>query len=410
MNNVVWGATGFTGQYVAEYLLSEGPKDLRLALAGRNQGKLEGVRQELAANHPQAGKLTIITADSADDERLAAMVRQTRVVISTVGPYIQYGEPLIRACATYSTDYVDITGEITWVKAMARKYHAQAVRNGALIVSCCGFDSIPSDLGVYMVVDYLKQRYGRDAQLVKGSMVRLKGAFSGGTIATAVETIANGAKFQKAQRAEEDAGRGTSGLPIRYDEDFGKWQGFFFMAPTNTGVVRESNKALGYGPKFHYEETLSFPSAWKAFLSTAGLTLFYAMIAFSPTRWLMLKFLPAPGEGPNPEEIKRGYFTHHLIGEAADPSSVPNADSTKASAQAVRAYAEVEGTSDPGYGETIRYVSEAALCLALQRDQTNVPGGVLTPAAAMGEALLKRYRSKGMRFEVGSEPFIKSKI
>ncbi|RKP39875.1 Saccharopine dehydrogenase-domain-containing protein, partial [Dimargaris cristalligena] len=403
----VWGATGFTGKYIAEYLLREGPQNLKFAIAGRNKSKLIATQESLGESYPNALKLPLIIADSANDDLLQAMARQSRVVISTVGPFLQYGEPLVRACAQEGTDYVDITGEAIWVKLMAAKYHDLAVRNQALIVSCCGFDSIPSDLGVFMVVDYIKKRYGKDTGAVKGSMVQLKGGLSGGTLASAVESISNGdnhmkqlARISKDSKPKQPRPKNMPGAPSKYpvyfDNDFGKWQGFFFMAPTNTSVVRSSSHNRNYGPLFRYDESLSFKSAWSSTTTTLGLIFAYFMVKFSPTRWLLMKFLPAPGEGPSRADIEKGHFTHRVVGQAAPAPE--------------RAYAEVVGTSDPGYGETIKYVAESALCLAFNREQVAAEGGVLSPAAAMGEALLTRFRQKGMRFTVSNEPFLKAKI
>ncbi|KAJ1968773.1 hypothetical protein H4R35_006335, partial [Dimargaris xerosporica] len=264
-----WGATGYTGQYVAEYLLENGPKHLHYALGGRNRAKLEKVRNELAETYPEASKLPLIVADSGDQASLDAMVTQGRVIIATVGPYIKYGTPLVDACSRLGIDYVDITGEYDWVKAMARQYHEQAKQNHALIVSCCGFDSIPSDLGTYMLVKYIKQRYGKETGTIKGSMVKLKGGFSGGSIATIVESITNTpppAPKPQENPAAAPKPRSTPPKPVKtvakpparwfpvyFDEDFGKWQGLFIMAATNTAVVRQSGRKLEYGDRFNYE-------------------------------------------------------------------------------------------------------------------------------------------------------------
>ncbi|KAJ1654761.1 hypothetical protein IWQ61_005369 [Dispira simplex] len=410
---IVWGATGFTGQKVAEYLLRQAPPSVKLCLGGRSQTKLEHVRTLLKDKYPRVADLPLVVGNSTDEESMARVAQQTRVILSTVGPFALYGEPLVKACAQYGTDYVDITGEVGWVNLMAHRYHTLAQQNQALIVSCCGFDSIPSDLGTYMVTQFIKQRYGKETEVVKGSMVKLKGGVSGGTLASVIETIGNpiskppttsSAGSQESTTAASSSSTRASStgtrFPVYFDADFNQWQGPFLMALSNVAVVRNSHRNLHYGRDFSYKETSSYRSWWASSKATLGLLALYLLLKFSATRWLLMKYLPAPGQGPRDEDIAKGCFTYQVVGNAATQTDEPT----------LRAYGMVEGKSDPGYGETIIYVAEAALCLLLNRTKVRSSGGVLSPAAAMGDALLERYRTHGLTFSVGSEPFIKAKL
>ena len=400
---VVFGATGFTGRLVAEYLAKAAPT-LRWALAGRSRGKLEEVRRTLAAIDGRLAELELLLADAADPVALAAVAKEARVVCTTVGPYLKYGRALAAACAAAGTDYCDLTGETPFVRASIDENHARAQSTGARIVHCCGFDSIPSDLGTLMLAGAYRARARQiaSADLFVGPM---RGAASGGTIASVLTMFEQAAADPSIRRLagdpyallpDREQDRGPDGgdqLGVRFDERLGEWTGPFVMAAINTRVVRRSNALLGflYGRGFRYSEAMSLGRGARGLLRagtlTAGLGGFLAAAVTGPGRGLLGRLLPAPGEGPDKEARDRGYFRIRILGEAEG-------------APALRLVAKVEGKSDPGYGETAKMLGESALCLALDRERLPSQTGVLTPASAMGEPLLERLRAAGMVFSV----------
>ena len=400
---VVFGATGFTGRLVAEYLARAAPT-LRWALAGRSRGKLEEMRRGLGAIDGRLGALELLLADAADPAALAIVAKCARVVCTTVGPYLKYGRALAAACAEAGTDYCDLTGETPFVRASIDENHARAQATGARIVHCCGFDSIPSDLGTLMLAGAYRAR-GRQiarADLFVGPM---RGAASGGTIASMFTLFEQAASDPAIRRLSGDPyallpdrkqDRGPDGgdqLGVRFDERLGEWTGPFVMAAINTRVVRRSNALLGfsYGRGFRYSEVMSLGRGPRGLLRagtlTAGLGGLVAAAATGAGRSLLGRFLPAPGEGPEQAARDSGYFKIRILGEAEG-------------APALRLVARVEGKSDPGYGETAKMLGESALCLALDRERLPPQTGVLTPASAMGEPLLERLRAAGMVFTV----------
>ena len=389
---VLYGASGFTGKLVAEYLASE-HTDLRWAIAGRNQQKLERVRREL--NLPD---LPILIADSADSTQLAAMARQTRVVISTVGPYAQYGTPVLEACAAEGTHYCDLTGEAQWMAEVYERIDPLAKASGARLVHCCGFDSIPSDLSVFFLQKHFKERFGGYANRVSGRMGLAAGGVSGGTVASLM-LVAEQASQDPVIRervmdpyalypAGVEKGSDTPDQTgIAWDDDFESWTGPFVMAAINTKVVRRSHALAGlpYSAGFQYDESQLCSSRAKALLSAAGLGTVMAGTFFSPTRALLKKVLPDPGEGPNETTRDNGFFefwTHGTDGEN-------------------RLRVKVTGQRDPGYGATSRMLAQAGLSLA--RDELQVGGGIWTPASALGDALLARLPSVDIHFTVVEE-------
>ena len=398
---VLFGATGFTGKLVAEYLARRIGSRIPWAIAGRSKDKLEAVRRDLVKIDPTLDTLPIRVADSHDEAALDALVPETRVVCTTVGPFVKYGRALARACAKHGTSYCDITGEVPFIRASIDENHSRAEESGARIVHCCGYDSIPFDLGVHLLWDKAKKRGDKGLAWAKGYAGRTKGGFSGGTLTSMIELIASATKDKEVRRvlsnphaldpvppkksavdAFEHDQRG-----VRFDEDLGRWTAPFLMAAVNTRVVRRSNALVGYGERFRYNEAMSLPKGPKGFVAasavTAGIAGFAAVAAFSPTRKILAKAVTAPGDGPSKEARDAGYFETHVVAEAEGGE---------------RLRGLVAGDSDPGYGETAKMLAESALCLSLDADQLDKRYGVLTPASAMGMHLVERLREAGMTF------------
>jgi short subunit dehydrogenase-like uncharacterized protein len=371
---VVFGATGFTGALTAEYLAGVADAG-RWAIAGRSREKLEAVRERLSADVP------VLVADIGDEESMRRLAESAKVVITTVGPYSHYGEPVVAACAAAGTDYVDLTGEPEFVDLMWLRHHEQAQRTGARLVHSCGFDSIPYDLGTLYTVSELPS----DAPIAVEGFVRVGGTFSGGTLHSAVHIMSR--LRQSRQVAEQrsrlegrPAGRrvrGVTGAPHR-DETAGGW---VLPAPTIDPVtVLRSARALDrYGPDFsyaHYIVTRRLPVAAGLAAGVAGVV----ALAQVPVTRKALLMLKDPGDGPDPEQRAKSWFTVRFRGEGGGR----------------RVVCEVSG-GDPGYGETSKMLAQAALCLA--HDDLPERAGQLTPAVAMGQTLIDRLIAAGIRFD-----------
>jgi short subunit dehydrogenase-like uncharacterized protein len=405
---VVLGATGFTGRLVAEYLArSQDSHRARWALAGRDLKKLEEVRRGLASLTPSCAELPLLVADAKDPASLDALVPRTRVVCTTVGPYARYGNDLVAACARAGTDYCDLTGEVQWMRRTIDAHHEQARATGARIVHTCGFDSIPSDLGVLMMQEHMREKHGGHLGSVRLYMGPMRGGASGGTVASMLQAldevmadpsvrriVANPRALDPDPRqprnpAERDV------ATVRYSQEAGQWTGPFVMASVNTRVVRRSHALLGYpwGRDFLYTEVAGYGGGVKGLARATSMTtgLGGALLALQvkPLRKLLqAKVLPAPGQGPSAEERERGYFVAQLLGEGTSPRT----------GREVRLKGKVAAKGDPGYAATARMLSESALSLAF--DVIPAQGGVLTPAACMGMRLVERLRKAGMTFEV----------
>jgi short subunit dehydrogenase-like uncharacterized protein len=397
---ILWGATGFTGQLVAEYLLAHyGPDSLRWALGGRSESRLAAVRERLGAH-----ELPLVRGDAGDDETMASLAQRARVVCTTVGPYARYGSGLLSACAAAGTHYCDLTGELHWIRRMLDAHHAQAQASGARIVPTCGFDSIPSDLGVFFVQREMRSRYGAPSPRVKCGVAGFSGAFSGGTVASMLdmmeeaETDASVRRIMadpyainpEARRSGPDARDRTSPA---YDADFAQWTAPFVMAGVNTRVVRRSAALLPevYGPEFRYEESMLTgrgpAGAAKASAMAVATAAAMGALGIGPLRRLVAPWLPQPGDGPTPQQQAKGYWDMRFF---AEPPAVPGAAPLRA---------RLRGDRDPGYGSTSKMLAEAAVCLAL--DPLEAGGGFHTPASAMGDALIERLQKRaGVRFEV----------
>jgi short subunit dehydrogenase-like uncharacterized protein len=385
---IVWGATGFTGQIVATYLAKNAPSSVKWTIAGRSKSKLEAIRATILDYNP-AFQQELVIADSADLESLRAMCKQTRVIISTVGPYNIYGKPLIQACVESQTDYVDITGEFDFVRANHKEYHETCKENGTMIVSCCGFDCLPSDLGVYLLVQEAQQKYQRHVTNVKGCIYKMRGVVSGGTVATMMHGAQQPMKVMQKQKAEADA-NGTPIVKVHYDEDFKGAQGFMPLSVGNEAIVRLSSKINHdeYGPTFKYQETQRYANIVVAWLVTIGYLLFLGALKLSVFRWLAGKFLPAPGEGPSVEEQLRGLLEMRFIAtlEQKDGDTTP-----------IQLKSRYRINLDPGYAGTALMLSTVALTIVQRRDELpGKAGGVLTPATAFGDVVVDELRKAGV--------------
>jgi len=379
---VVFGATGFTGALTAEYLARTAPPGTRWALAGRNQAKLEDVRAQVAQSAPAAAEAPLLSADSGDARSMRALAESTRVVITTVGPYILYGEALVAACAAAGTDYVDLTGEPEFVDQMWLRHHAQAEQSGARIVHSCGFDSIPYDLGVLYTVEHLPE----GVPIHVDGFARAGGTFSGGTYHSTIHIMSRlrqGAQVARERKRLQarPVGRtvkGIAGKPHN-DASAGGW-----VVPLPTidpqNVLRSARALERYGPDFSYSHYLVVKRLPVLAGMAAGAGAVIALAQLPPTRNLLLK-VKDPGEGPSPEQRERGWFKVRFAGEGGGQ----------------RVVTEVSG-GDPGYGETSKMLAESALCLA--NDSLPERAGQLTPAVAMGHALIDRLQRAGIAFRL----------
>ena len=379
---VVHGATGFTGRLVIEHLLARGDTGLRWAMGGRSLDKLAAVRDDVGA----PASTPLVVTDNTDPASLAALMARTRLVLSTVGPYQLYGSTLVQACATHGVDYVDLCGEPAWMRQMIDAHQAAAQASGARIVFSCGFDSIPFDLGVLMLQDEMVQRFGAPAPRVRGRVRKMKGTFSGGTAASLKATMAAAASdpgvlallrnpFSLTPGFEGP--RQPSGNKPELDEALGLWVAPFVMAAINTRNVHRSNFLLqqAYGADFVYDEML---------VTGAGEKGQAIAQAVANDKSMGSDAGPQPGEGPSREEREAGYYDVLFLGHDSAGHSLK---------------VGVTGDRDPGYGSTSKMISEAAACLLL--DSAATPGGIWTPASAMGDKLIARLQAHaGLSFKV----------
>ena len=397
---IIWGATGFTGRLVVEYMLKQyGVRgDVKWAMGARNAVKLEKTQKELGAE-----EVPIVIADSQKMDTLERLVQRTKVVCTTVGPYAQYGSMLVEACVKHQTDYCDLTGEVQWMRKMIDQHHEAAQANGTRIVHTCGFDSIPSDMGVYFLQKEAKEKTGNYCQQIKLRVKAMKGGMSGGTYASLNNVL---------KEAQEDKslyevlinpyslnpkgmqkGKDKRDLEkIKYDEDAKSWIAPFIMAGINTKVVRRSHalRGLPYGEDFQYDEAMltggGFSGRMKGGAMLAGIGLVMAPKPGSFLRKTVDRFLPKPGEGPSKKEREAGFYKMMLLGKFADGTSFTGS---------------VTGDRDPGYGSTSKMLSECAVCLAKDKDKSPEVSGMLTPSSAFGDVLLERLENNaGLTFKI----------
>ena len=379
---VLFGATGYTGGLTAEYLAQHAPEGLRWALAGRSADKLAAVRERLAAIDARCAGLELLEADAADAGALREVAERTHVVASTVGPYLELGEPLVGACAEAGTDYADITGEPEFVDRMYVRHHATAVATGARLVHACGFDSVPHDLGVLFCV----QQFPEGVPLTVRGYVRAGGRPSAGTFHTAVNAMsrlrqAGAAYLERRGMEPRPEGRNVSSVkdPGIYDRSLGAW---VLPLPTiDPQVVKRSAAALErYGPDFSYGHYAAIERLPVALGTLGGVGALFALAQLPPARaWLLGRM--QSGEGPSPGRRERSRFNVRFVGEGGGRHVV----------------CEVAG-GDPGYGESAKMLAESALCLA--GDDLPPTSGQVTTAVAMGAALTERLRRRGISFEV----------
>ena len=380
---IVFGASGYTGKLVAEYMGKEYGNDesIRWAIAGRNKDKLSSVKKDLNLNE----RVSIIEVDSTNKDSLDSMTSSAKCILTTVGPYQLYGSSLVQSCSENGTDYVDLTGEPGWMYEMINAHQDTAKNSGARIVFSCGFDSIPFDLGVYFVQQAAQEKYGKPAKHVRGRVKAMNGEFSGGTIASLGATMATLKEKPELIQVLSNPFSLTEGFEgpaqlddskVLLDEKLNMWVAPFVMAPINTKNIHRSNALLGhaYGEDFCYDEMMI------AGEGEEGKQIADAMNSSNPMGG---DNLPQPGEGPSKESREQGNYDVLFFADF-DEGSIE---------------ARVTGDMDPGYGSTSKMIAESALCLV--QDCEDLSGGMYTPAPAMGEKLIKRLtKNAGLTFDI----------
>ncbi len=393
---IIWGASGFTGRLVALYLFNKygATRELKWAMGGRNLTKLERVRDELADKN-----IPLVIADSNDLTSLLNMARRTKVICSTVGPYAKYGSNLVEACIKSHTDYCDLAGEVQWMHKMINRHHEEAIINGSKIVHACGFDSIPSDMGVYFIQKEAKAKRGVLAQKIKMRVAAISGGISGGTYASLNRVLEDAQKDKIIYKIltnpyalnpiNEQFGKDKSELKsVIFDKVSQSWIGPFIMASINTKVVRRSNFLSGYtyGKSFRYDEATilgkGFLGRIKGIISAISIGIIMSAKHGSIFKNSLDLIFPSTGEGPSKKKMEQGFYNLRFYITLYDGSN---------------AFARVTGDMDPGYGSSSKMLAESAVCLA--KDKLSNISGVLTPSAAMGESLLKRLKKNaGLTF------------
>ncbi|MBD2102400.1 trans-acting enoyl reductase family protein [Leptolyngbya sp. FACHB-261] len=395
---VLYGASGFVGKQTVQYFAHHtSSKEVRWAIAGRNRQKLEAVRDEVGA------AVDVLVADSQDQQAIDQIVSQTRVLLTTAGPFAVYGNALVDACVRFATHYVDITGETPWVKTLIDRYHTRAAADGTRIIPCCGFDSVPSDLGTYLVVRHMQQQLGVPCKSVNGCF-QVVGGLNGGTLASAFNLYDSQGPVQMSEPFllnpstphEAEAERNRDPQTPSFNADLNTWVAPFFMGPVNTRIVRRSSALYEewqepYGADFTYQEYLKVDeplASLKATGITAGMALFTGVLQQPQLRSLLQPILPQPGNGPSEQTMNQGWFSCELVGTSVDGRKVRGL---------------IRDQGDPGNRATVKFVCESALSLALQSDELpggQARGGILTPATGLGDILAERLRQTGMILEV----------
>jgi short subunit dehydrogenase-like uncharacterized protein len=392
---ILYGATGFVGQQAIVYLAQRADADTRWAIAGRSQTKLEAARNLVAKTHPSVKDIPIVVADAQDEKALSKLATSTGVVLSCAGPYALYGSKLVAACVKQQTHYCDITGESPWVREMIDLHHDQALASGTRIVPGCGFDSVPSDLGVYLLQREMKKRHKQDCTHIKSAYSLGGGGLNGGTLASVMNMIESGQQkmlnntflLNPAGTIPKDRSAHRDPITAHWDTDFKAWLGLFVMGPVNTRVVRRSVALRGQ--ELVYQEYLRFGRSLVAGAVAAsfgvGSKISMGLMALSPLRKAAQKLITQPGEGPSAASMARGFFKIELIGE---------------SAKGKKLRAVIGDQLDAGNGATVKMMCESALALA--EDEARLPraAGVITPSVALGNVLEKRLLAAGMRVEV----------
>ena len=393
---IIWGATSFTGKLVTEYIFKKyGSSKIKWAIAGRNLKKLEKIRYQVADEN-----IPIFIADSFDEESISEFVKKTKVVCSTVGPYSLYGTKLVKLCVENNTNYCDITGEAHWIRSLIDCFHEEAKSKKIKIINSCGFDSIPSDMGVYFIQNEIKKFNNNYAKSIKMRVAGIRGGISGGTYSSINNLLKEAYRDKSIFKVlnnpyglnPKDKMEGLDKKDLRkiiFDKESNSWIYPFIMAGINTKIVRRSNALSNfiYGKDFRYEEAMiagkGISGFWKAILAVFPL----AMIGLNPNSFLKKivdSFMPKPGEGPGIEKRKNGFYNLRFYITLNDNRT---------------AFAKVIGDSDPGYGSTSKMLAESAICLAFDNLSDNY--GVITPSSGMGDKLLNRLKDNaGLSFEL----------
>ncbi|XWK88658.1 MAG: saccharopine dehydrogenase NADP-binding domain-containing protein [Phormidium sp.] len=396
---VLYGASGFVGKQTVQYFADHTSKQTCWAIAGRNRQKLEAVRSQVGV------AVDVLVADSQDQQAVDKIVSQTKVLLTTAGPFALYGNILVDACVRYKTHYVDITGETPWVRTLIDRYHTQAAVDGTRIIPCCGFDSVPSDLGTYLVVRYLQQELGIPCKSVK-AYFQAFGGFNGGTLASAFNLYDSNQTEQlkdpfllnpPGNHTQAQIEQNRDPETPTFDSELNTWVAPFFMGMVNTRIVRRSSALYEqwqepYSSDFTYQEYLKFDeplARLKATSVNAGLALFTGALQQPVVRSLLQPLLPQPGTGPSEQTMDEGWFSCELVGTGIDGRKVRSL---------------IRDQGDPGNRATVKFLCESALSLAVQPDELpggQERGGVLTPATGLGDVLAQRLRQAGMIVEVG---------
>lgn len=395
---IVYGATSFVGQIMTRYMQAQfADGSIRWAIAGRSKSKLEALSRDAGLTG-----IEMLVADAGDEAALKAMCARAKVIVSTVGPYALYGDTLVKVCAENGTHYCDLTGEPQWIRRMQDRHEDAARKSGAWIVHCCGFDSIPSDLGVHYLQQQAAKRFGQTCNRINMRVVKIKGGASGGTIASMINMVKEASGDAELRQQLKDPysicppGHGFTArqpdVQMAYDEEYGSWIAPFIMAAINARVVHRSNALSqnSYGDGFLYEEAMvsgEGASGKRAARAISwGMTGAMIGLALPPTRWLLENHvLPKPGEGPSEKQQREGEYDLVFLGKT------PKGDKIRC---------RVTGDRDPGYGSTAKMLAQAAACLARDLPDTT-PGGFWTPASLMGDKLIARLEAHaGLNFEL----------
>lgn len=395
---VVYGATSFVGQIMTRYMHEQfSDSSIKWAIAGRSQSKLKKLSEDIGLSD-----IEILVADASDEAALQVMCARTKVVISTVGPYALYGDTLVKVCANSGTHYCDLTGEPQWIRKMQDRHESAARESGAWIVHCCGFDSIPSDLGVHFLQQHAAKQFGQACNRINMRVAKIRGGASGGTIASMINMVKEASGDADLRRQLEDPyslcppGHGFSArqydVQMAYDDQYKSWIAPFIMAAINSRVVHRSNALSNnsYGAGFLYEEAIvtGTGGAGKraARAVSWGMTGMVLGLVVPPTRWLLENHvLPKPGQGPSEQQQLDGEYDLVFQG------TTPNGDKLRC---------RVTGDRDPGYGSTAKMLAQAAACLAKDVPE-NTAGGFWTPATLLGDRLIKRLQAHaGLKFEL----------
>ena len=401
---IVYGATSFTGKLVTEYLWKNYPPSdsFKWAIAGRDKNKLNEAQTRLSIENSNQQKISIITANSNDQSTLEDLVKRTKVILTTVGPYAKYGSKLVAACAKHGTDYCDLAGETQWISKMIDAHEKIAQKTGARIIHACGFDAIPSDMGVFYLQKHAQEKLQKPIHKIKMYVKAMRGGASGGTIASILNIIKEGKGNRDIARLvshpyalnPKDKRNGPDvrdNNTFALDKTLNLWTAPFIMSSINTRIVRRSNALMNYPytEDFSYTESVlcgkNVTGRFKSIIITMVLGFFVLLSSNRMTRkYIIKKMLPKPGEGPTKKQRENGFFKLLMVG-LIDEDSLINL--------------EITGDRDPGYGSTSKMLSETAICLAC--DNINTKGGSWTPASALGEKLLARLESKaGMKFKI----------